>query len=194
MENFEKCTVAMLGGPCSQHVTGNTSRLNQPQNAIMGLTPLPQKANQYAKTYCNEAFNLIWVGAYFKWGGGSHTHLMYWATDRSKLDHCCFVYGTLSNTKLWQFGGIRNTRLWLALGVFCTSPVPSVYTQTNESSLEERRIKLFMHYYLKHRACIDNPTNQVMRELDQTSRGQYAPGQMGEEARPDIRHVLLVSR
>ena len=35
MENFEKCTVAMLGGPCSQHVTGNTSRLNQPQSAII---------------------------------------------------------------------------------------------------------------------------------------------------------------
>ena len=35
MENFEKCTVAMLGGPCSQHVTGNTSRLNQPPSAIM---------------------------------------------------------------------------------------------------------------------------------------------------------------
>ena len=35
MENFEKCTVAMLGGQCSQHVTGNTSRLNQPQSAII---------------------------------------------------------------------------------------------------------------------------------------------------------------
>ena len=35
MENFEKCTVAMLGGPCSQHVTGNTSWQNQPQSAIM---------------------------------------------------------------------------------------------------------------------------------------------------------------
>ena len=35
MENFEKCTVAMLGGPSSQHVTGNTSRQNQPQSAII---------------------------------------------------------------------------------------------------------------------------------------------------------------
>ena len=37
MENFEKCTVAMLGGPCSQHVTGNTSQQNQPQSAIMAF-------------------------------------------------------------------------------------------------------------------------------------------------------------
>ena len=35
MENFEKCTVAMLGGPSSQHVMGNTSQLNQPQSAII---------------------------------------------------------------------------------------------------------------------------------------------------------------
>ena len=35
MENFEKYTVAMLRGPCSQDVTGNTSRQNQPQSAIM---------------------------------------------------------------------------------------------------------------------------------------------------------------
>ena len=26
--------IAIIGGPCSQHVTGNTSRLNQPQSAI----------------------------------------------------------------------------------------------------------------------------------------------------------------
>ena len=39
MENFEKCTVAILRGPCSQHVTGNTSRLNQLQSAIIFNTP-----------------------------------------------------------------------------------------------------------------------------------------------------------
>ena len=39
MENFEICTVAMLGGPCWQRVTGNTSRLNQPQSAITDHRP-----------------------------------------------------------------------------------------------------------------------------------------------------------
>ena len=43
MENFEKCTVAMLGGPCSQHVTGNTSRLNQLQSAIMIYNTSPPR-------------------------------------------------------------------------------------------------------------------------------------------------------
>ena len=35
MENIVKCTVAMLGGPCLQHVMGNASRLDQPQSAII---------------------------------------------------------------------------------------------------------------------------------------------------------------
>ena len=35
VEHFEKCSVAMLGGPCSQHTKGNASRLNQPQGAII---------------------------------------------------------------------------------------------------------------------------------------------------------------
>ena len=46
MENFEKCTVAMLGGPCSQHVTGNTSWLNQPQSAII-LYKIQQLCNSH---------------------------------------------------------------------------------------------------------------------------------------------------
>ena len=47
MENFEKCTVAMLGGPCSQHVTGNTSRQNQPQSAIIkGLITVGRELRQ----------------------------------------------------------------------------------------------------------------------------------------------------
>ena len=50
MENFEKCTVAMLGGPCSQHVTGNTSRQNQPQSAIMGPKTQHREPN-YRQTY-----------------------------------------------------------------------------------------------------------------------------------------------
>ena len=40
MKNFEKCSIAMLGGSCSQHVTGNTSRENQPKSAIMQPTSI----------------------------------------------------------------------------------------------------------------------------------------------------------
>ena len=55
---MEKCTVAMQEGPCSQHVTGNMSRLNQPQSAMLSTNDSvpfstvavlshPTMANQY---------------------------------------------------------------------------------------------------------------------------------------------------
>ena len=102
-----------------------------------------------------------------KWGGDRHTLLMlYRAIVRSKLDYGCIVYGTASNANLRQLDSIHNSGLRLALGAFCTSPVSSLYRETNEASLEERRLKLSMHYYLKTRACINNPARYALHEFD----------------------------
>ena len=61
------------------------------------------------------------------------------------------------------------------LGAFCTSPVSSLYTEANEAPLEERRLKLSMHYYVKTHAYIDNPTHHALHEFDRTTRDLYAP-------------------
>ena len=53
MENFEKCAVPMLGGPCLQHITGNTSRLNQPQRATIQST-------QYIHTCLLLLISMLW--------------------------------------------------------------------------------------------------------------------------------------
>ena len=83
-------------------------------------------------------------------GGDRDTLLMlYRAIVRSKLHFGCVVYGTASNTNLRQLDSIHNTGLRLALGALCTSPVSSLYAETNEAPLEERRLKLSMNYYLK---------------------------------------------
>ena len=51
----------------------------------------------------------------------------------------------------------------------------SLYTEANEAPLEERRLKLSMHYYVKTRACIDNPAHHALHEFDRTTRALYAP-------------------
>ena len=51
----------------------------------------------------------------------------------------------------------------------------SLYTEANEAPLEERRLKLFMYYYLKTRACIDSPAHHALHEFHQTNRDLYAP-------------------
>ena len=81
----------------------------------------------------------------------------------------------ISNTNLRQLDIIHNSGLRLALGAFCTSPASSLYTEANEAPLEEGWLKLPMHYYVKTRACIDNPAHHALYEFDRTTRDLYAP-------------------
>ena len=139
------------------------------------------------KTQCKEAINLIWVVAHLKWGGDRNTLLMLYRTIvRSKLDYGCIVYGTASSANLRQLDSIHNAGLRLALGAFCTSPVFSMYTEANETPLEERRLKLSMHHYLKTRACTDNPAHYALHEFDPTTRDLYPskPNGKGGMTRP----------
>ena len=101
--------------------------------------------------------------------------MLYRAIVRSKVDYGCIVYGTASNTNLRQLDSIHISGLRLALGAFCTSPVSSLYTEANEAPLEERLLKLSMHYYVKTRACIDNLAHHALHVFDQTTRDLYAP-------------------
>ena len=140
------------------------------------------------KTQCKEALNLIRMVAHLKWGGDSDTLV------RSKFDYGCIVYGTASNTNLRQLDSIHNSGLRLALGAFCTSPVSSLYTEANEAPLEERLLKLSMHYYVKTRACIDNPAHYALHEFDRTTRDLYAPRPNGRGGMTRPRPLPLVSK
>ena len=116
------------------------------------------------------------VVAHLKLGGDRDTLLMQWrAIVHSKLEYGCIVYGTASYSNLWQLDSIHNSGLRLALGAFCISPIFSLYTEANETPLEERRLKLSMHYYMKTRACIDNPAHHTLHEFDRTIKHLYAP-------------------
>ena len=131
---------------------------------LLGLwlhSPLSFKKHiSVLKTQRKEALNLIRVVAHLKWGRDRKTLLMlYRAIVWFKVAYGFIVYGTASDTNLRQLDNIHHSRLLLALGAFCTSPVASVYTEANEAPLKERWLKLSMHYYLKSRACIDNPAH-----------------------------------
>ena len=194
------------------HFTAPRVRIQRPPTVRIGNTPLSveestkflglwwdshisfKKHISVIKAQCKEALNLIRVVAHLKWGGDRDTLLMlYRAIVRSKLDYGCIVYGTASNANLRQLDSIHNSRLRLALGAFCTSPVSSLYTETNEAPLEERRLKLSMHYYLKTRACINNPARYALHEFDQTTRDLYVlrPNGRGGMTRPPTHPIGL---
>ena len=123
------------------------------------------------KTQCKDALNLNRMVAHLNLGGDRDTLLLlYWAIFHSKVYYGCIVYGSASNTDLRQLDTIHNSGLRLALGAFCTSRVPSLYTEANGAPLQERRLKLSMHYYLKARACINNPAHHALYEFDRTTK------------------------
>ena len=180
------------------HFTAPRSRAQRPPIGRIGNTFLPveeytkflglgwdshlsfKKHISVLKTQYKEALNLIRVVAHLKWGGDRDTLLMlYRAIVRSKFDYGCIVYGTASSANLRQLDSMHNSGLRPALGAFCTGPVSSLYTEGNEAPLEERRLKLSMHYYVKTRACIDNPAHHALHEFDRTTRDLYANGRGG---------------
>ena len=113
-------------------------------------------------------------------GRGQTLLMLYWTMVCSKLDYGYIVYGTASNTNLQQLNSIHNAGIRLALGSFCTSPVPSMYTEANEAPLEERQLKLSMDYHLKTRACTDNPAHHALHVFEPNTRDLYLPKPNGE--------------
>ena len=73
----------------------------------------------------------------------------------------------------------QHSLLWTetGMGAFCTSPVSSLYTEADEAPLEEHRLKLSMRYYVKTRACIDNPAHHALHEFDQTINRHFQNGE-----------------
>ena len=193
------------------HFTAPRHKATRPPTITIGDTPTVEESTNFLglwwdshlsfkkhisvlKTQCKEALNLILVVAHMKWGGDRDTLLMlYRKIVRSKLDYGCIVYGTASSANLRQLDSIHNAGLRLAFGAFCTSPVSSMYMEANETPLEQRRLKLSMHYYLKTRACTDNPAHHALYEFYPTTRDLYLskPNGKGGMTRPPTQPVGL---
>ena len=104
----------------------------------------------YLSNKCQKALNLLRVVSSMDWGADRKVLLrLYRTLVRSKLDYGCIVYGSARQSYLRKLDSIHNQGLRLALGAFWTSPINSLYTEANEPSLNLRRKKLSLQYYLK---------------------------------------------
>ena len=115
------------------------------------------------------------------------------AIVRSRFDCGCVVCGPASGSNLWQLDGVHGSGLGLALGAFCTSPVSSLCREASGAPLEERQLELSMHYYVRARACINNPAHRALHEFDQTTGDLCAPGLGGGGGMTRPRPLPLVS-
>ena len=113
---------------------------------------------KYMKDKCRKALQLLRVISSKDWGGDRTTLLrIYRSHIRSKLDYCCIVYGSARRSYLAVLDPIANQGLRLCSGAFRTSPIESLQVETGEPSLETRRLKLSLQYYIKMKANPENP-------------------------------------
>ena len=119
----------------------------------------------YLSNKCHKALNLLRVISSMDWGADRKVLLrLYRSLVRSKLDYGYIVYGSARQSYLRKLDSIHNQGLRLALGAFRTSPINSLYGKTNEPSLNLRRKKLSLQYYLKLKSNRDNPTHKAVFE------------------------------
>ena len=108
------------------------------------------------KTACQKTLNILRVVAHTDWGADKKTLLLlYRALVRSKLDYGCVVYGSARESLLKMLDPIHHQGL--CLGAFRTSPVYSLYAESGEPPLANRRLKLSLSYYTKLYSEMNNP-------------------------------------
>ena len=115
------------------------------------------------KAKCLKALDVLKVLSNTNWGGDRSVLLnLYRSLVRSKLDYGSIVYGSARKSYLKCLDTIHHQGLRLALGAFRTSPVESLYAESNEPSLYTRREKLSLQYTMKLAANPKNPAHNCV--------------------------------
>ena len=115
------------------------------------------------KAKCLKALDVLKVLSNTNWVGDRSVLLnLYRSLVRSKLDYGLNVYGSARKSYLKCLDTIHHQGLRLALGAFRTSPVESLYAESNEPSLYTRREKLSLQYTTKLAANPKNPAHNCV--------------------------------
>ena len=116
------------------------------------------------KAKCLKALDILKVLSDTNWGGDRSVLLNLYTISlvRSKLDYGLIVYGSARKSYLKCLDTIHHQGLRLALGAFRTSPVESLYAESNEPSLYTTREKLSPQYTTKLAANPKNPAHNCV--------------------------------
>ena len=125
---------------------------------------------KYLKSRCFSAMNILKCLSCSSWGSDRQTLMkLYRSLVRSRLDYGCEIYSSAAKSTLQIIDPIHHMGLRLATGAFGTSPVESLYAETAEQSLYNRRIELSLKLYVRIKAmsstvtykCVQNESNDV---------------------------------
>ncbi|KAJ8915512.1 hypothetical protein NQ315_012393 [Exocentrus adspersus] len=153
------------------HVTLNNIPLQiVPYHKILGLTfdsRLVWKQHiQEVKKSCWNRINILKALSHHHWGAEEEALLrIYKSLIRSKLDYGSIVFSTASKSVLKTLDTVHNTSLRICLGAFRSSPVESLYCESNELPLSLRREQLLLTYSTTVSATPSNPVFSIFSSI-----------------------------
>ena len=119
---------------------------------------------------------------------------IYKALVQSKLDYACQIYGTASPSALKMLDTVHHQALRLCTGAFRTSPKESLYVETGEQSLEDRRLSLRVQFYIRSKQL---PVDKTIVHLGDESHDHYykrnrnKPKSLGFRVRQEVQALDL---
>lgn len=147
------------------------------EHTFLGVT-FDKKLNFLAhinslKIKANKALNILKVLSRKRWGSDRKCILhIYRSLVRSKIEYGCVVYGSARQSYLRRLDAVHNLGIRLAIGAYRTSPVPSLYAESNEPSLEQRRIQVMVTYVLRVRSTPGHICHDIVTHC--STRTHYA--------------------
>ena len=119
------------------------------------------------KIKVKESMNILKVVSGYNWGADKKSLLrLYDSMCRSKLDYGCQIYSSACATKLRELDVVHNMGLRICTGAFRTSPVESLYVDSNELPLDLRREELGLRYMTRLKSSPKNPTFKIFSECN----------------------------
>ena len=114
---------------------------------------------------CTRSLDIMKCLSRLSWGADRATLLrIYRAIIRSQLDYGCQLYVSATHTSLKMLDPIHHQGLRLATGAFRTSPMESLYAETGEPSLSDRRRKLSLQLYARLLGMPGTPACTVVND------------------------------
>ena len=124
------------------------------------------------KIKVKESMNILKVVSGFSLGADKKSLLrLYDSLCRSKLEYGCQIYSSACKTKLRELDVVHNMGLRICTGAFRTSPVESLYVDSNELPLDLRREELGLRYITRLKSSPKNPTFKVFSDCNSQKFG-----------------------
>lgn len=131
---------------------------------------------KYLRTKCMKTMNLLKLLSHTTWGSDRKCLLdLYKSLVRTRLDYGAVVYHSAAPCALKMLDPIHHLGIRLATGAFRTSPIQSLYAESNEWSLTLQRSYSSFAYFLKVHANPEHPCYATINDMTCTTLFRNRP-------------------